>query len=176
MRTLSLVAAAIAAMLSVGCASTSGNETAANPAVVNAETAKPQTLLLARLQPVAGVVTSEHDSGIKVTFPGSAAFSHDGAHINEPLQQQLGAVAQILKNTPFNKLTVLGHTDSSGQLVYNNNLSQQRAEQVKEFLQQQGLNAEQLEAQGRGPAEPIADNTSLQGKAANRRIEIMLSF
>ncbi|MGP9800554.1 OmpA family protein [Rheinheimera sp. NSM] len=177
MRTLSLSIAVVAALLSTGCVSTSGNSSAADPAAVNAGAAKAQTLFTARLQPAAGVVTStpaEHQ--VKVSFPGITAFSHDGARLSDELQRQLTAVAESLKGIDYQQVTVLGHTDSSGQLTYNNKLSQQRAEQVMTFLQQQGLTTAQLAAEGRGPAEPIADNSTAQGRAANRRVELLISF
>jgi outer membrane protein OmpA-like peptidoglycan-associated protein len=177
LRMLPLSAAVMVALLSIGCVSTSKNDTPANSAAVNAETAKPQTVFAARLQPVAGVTTAElADNRIKVSFPGITAFSHDGASISDELQRQLSAVVESLKSTTYQNVTVLGHTDSSGQLAYNNKLSQQRAEQVMAFLQQQGLAAEQLVVEGRGPSEPIADNKTAQGRAANRRVEIEVAF
>lgn len=177
MRTLSLSIAVLAALLSTGCVSTSGNSSAVDPAAVNAEAAKAQTLFTARLQPAAGVVTSTPvDHQVKVSFPGVAAFSHDGARLSDELQRQLTAVAESLKGIDYQQVTVLGHSDSSGQLAYNNKLSQQRAEQVMTFLQQQGLTTEQLAAEGRGPAEPIADNNTAQGRAANRRVELLIRF
>lgn len=177
MRTLSLSTAVLAALLSTGCVSTSDNGSAADPAAVNADSAKAQTLFAARLQPAAGVVTSTlADNQVKVSFPGVTAFSHDGARLSDELQRQLTAVVESLKGIDYQQVTVLGHTDSSGQLAYNNKLSQQRANQVMTFLQQQGLTTAQLAAEGRGPAEPIADNSTAQGRAANRRVELLVRF
>jgi outer membrane protein OmpA-like peptidoglycan-associated protein len=176
LRMLSFSVAVIAALISTGCVSTSNSSTASS-AGVNAESAKPQTLFAARLQPATGVTTAElADNAVKVSFPGITAFSHDGASISNELQRQLSAVVESLKGITYQNVTVLGHTDSSGQLAYNNRLSQQRAEQVMAFLQQQGLAAEQLLAEGRGPSEPIADNKTSQGRAANRRVEIVVAF
>lgn len=176
LRMLSFSVAVIAALISTGCVSTSNSSTASS-AGVNAESAKPQTLFAARLQPATDVTTAElADNAVKVSFPGITAFSHDGASISNELQRQLSAVVESLKGITYQNVTVLGHTDSSGQLAYNNRLSQQRAEQVMAFLQQQGLAAEQLLAEGRGPSEPIADNKTSQGRAANRRVEIVVAF
>lgn len=177
LRMFPLSAAIMVALLSTGCVSTSNNDTATSSAMVNAETARPQTLFAARLQPVAGVTAAElADNRIKVSFPGTTAFSHDGAGISDELQGQLGAVAEALKGINYQNVTVFGYTDSSGQLAYNNKLSQQRARQVVAFLQQHGLAAEQLAAEGRGPTDPIADNKTAQGRAANRRVEIEVVF
>jgi outer membrane protein OmpA-like peptidoglycan-associated protein len=173
LRTFSLSVAVIAALLSGGCATTS----AEHSAVTVNQAVSGKTLLTARLQPVAGVVTSDlTDNSIKISFVATEAFSHAGAGISDELQQQLTLIAQILKDIQFQRATVLGHTDNSGKLAFNNALSQQRAEQVRGFLQQQGMDPAHLAAQGRGPAEPIADNSTKQGKAANRRVEIVIDF
>ncbi|KKO45860.1 hypothetical protein WG68_09065 [Arsukibacterium ikkense] len=134
-------------------------------------------MLTARLQPVSGLTTSVlADGQLKLSFPGITAFSHDGARLSDELQQQLVTVTESLKDISYQQLTVLGHTDSSGQLAYNKTLSQQRAEQVMAFMLQQGLPLETLAAEGRGPAEPIADNRTAAGKAANRRVELVIHF
>lgn len=175
MRTLSFAATLIGAVLATGCVSTA--EQADKPAALSSAAANPHTLFSARLQAAEAVVTTQAAQGLtKVTFPGITAFSHDGARLSEALQRQLSAVADTLKTINYQQLTVVGHTDSSGLLAYNQKLSQQRAEQVAQFLVQQGLPAEQLAAQGRGPAEPIADNSNAAGRAANRRVELELLF
>ncbi|HEX5792466.1 MAG TPA: OmpA family protein [Rheinheimera sp.] len=159
--------------LHTGCASTAGNKAEA----ITAAVARPQSVFLARLQQRTAAQTSElADGSIKVAFPGITAFSHDGAGINDEQQSLLSSVVESLDQISYQRLTVVGHTDSSGQLMYNNKLSQQRAEQVKAFLLQQGLTAEQVAAEGRGPSEPVADNKTVQGRAANRRIELVLAF
>lgn len=173
MRTVLLLSTVLTTLLLTGCASTAEEKTT----TVKAETARPQSVFLARLQQRTAAQTSElTDGSLKVAFPGVTAFSHDGASISDEQQSLLNSVVEALDNISYQKLTVVGHTDSSGQLAYNNKLSQQRAEQVKTFLLQQGLKADQLAAEGRGPAEPVADNKTAQGRAANRRVEIVLAF
>lgn len=177
MRTLSLLAAVVAAVLTTGCASTADSSSNTVTAPVSAEAAKPQTVFAARLQPLSSVQSTElADGRLKLSFPGISAFSHDGASLSNDLQQQLTAIAQLLKNSPFSQVAVVGHSDSSGQLAYNNKLSLQRAGQVKAFLLQQGLTDAQLVAEGRGPAEPIADNRTKEGRSANRRVELEIAF
>lgn len=175
MRTFSLIATALTLALTTGCVSTANNN--AVPVAVNTASANPQTLLRARLQPVSGLTTSLlADGQLKLSFPGITAFSHDGARLSDELQQHLFTVIESLNGINYQQLMVLGHTDSSGRLAYNKKLSQQRAEQVKSFMLQQGLAADTLAAEGRGPAEPIADNSTTEGKAANRRVELVISF
>lgn len=173
MRTVLFLSVVLLTFLHSGCASTAGNKAEA----VKADVARPQSVFLARLQQRTAAQTSElADGSIKVTFPGTTAFSHDGAGISDEQQSLLSSVVESLNQINYQKLTVVGHTDSSGQLAYNNKLSQQRAEQVKAFLLQQGLSAERVTAKGRGPAEPVADNNTVQGRAENRRVELVLAF
>tara|TARA_Y100001951_G_scaffold103481_1_gene112409 strand:+ start:635 stop:1195 length:561 start_codon:yes stop_codon:yes gene_type:complete len=176
LRTLSITAATLITLLTTGCVNTPDDSgtTAAAGSVVSAN---PQTLFAARLQPASGLETSVMAGNqLRISFPGMTAFSHDGARLSSALQQQLTHIVESLKGINYQRLAVLGHTDSSGQLAYNNKLSQQRAEQVKAFMLQQGLAAETIAAEGRGPAEPIADNNTAEGKAANRRVELVISF
>ena len=176
MRTLSFFTVVFAVLLATGCVATSDNNSSANVAV-NADPARAQTLFSARLQTADGITLSTPaEYQLKVSFPGVTAFSHDGAGLSDELQRELTAVISALDGISYQHVTVLGHTDSSGRLAYNNTLSQQRAEQVMAFLQQQGLPVAQLAAQGRGPAEPIADNATAVGRAANRRVELIVSF
>lgn len=173
MRAVLFLSVALLTFLYTGCASTSGNKAD----MVKADVARPQSVFLARLQQRTTAQTSElADGSIKVAFPGITAFSHDGARISDEQQSVLSSVVESLEHIEYQKLTVVGHTDSSGKLAYNNTLSQQRAEQVKAFLLQQGLTAERVTAEGRGPAEPVADNKTAQGRAANRRVELVLAF
>ena len=174
MRTLMLSAAVFAALLTTGCVSTANSDP--KQTVVN-EPQNGSTVFAARLQPVVGLQTSiQADNQVKIAFNGSDMFSHDGATLSAGLQQQLTQVANALSSLSFSHAMVLGHTDSSGKLAYNNKLSQQRAQQVKAFLLERGLPANQLSAEGRGPAEPIADNATAEGRAANRRVEVVVAF
>ena len=66
------------------------------------------------------------------------------------------------------------HTDSSGSERENEKLSQQRAQAVADRLQHEGINASRIRVQGRGEAQPIADNDTAEGRAANRRVEIVV--
>jgi outer membrane protein OmpA-like peptidoglycan-associated protein len=68
-----------------------------------------------------------------------------------------------------------GHTDSTGSLGYNMSLSEARAESVRDFLFQQGIAADRMVTAGYGPARPIADNATSDGRAKNRRVEIVIA-
>ena len=72
------------------------------------------------------------------------------------------------------QLTVVGHTDSTGSETFNNALSLDRAQSVRDYLVGRGVPATQIRPSGRGPREPIADNASDAARARNRRIEIFV--
>ncbi|MBO9202324.1 MULTISPECIES: OmpA family protein [Niastella] len=87
----------------------------------------------------------------------------------------LNSVVAILRNDTTMKLMIEGHTDNVGKPATNLLLSQKRADAVKNYLVQKGLDANRLEAKGYGQEKPVADNTTPEGKAANRRVELKLS-
>lgn len=90
-------------------------------------------------------------------------------------QGSLAKVASSLKQQEDLKIEVAGYTDSSGSASYNQQLSQQRAQSVRDYLVTQGVNADHLTVKGYGEKNPIADNSTLSGRAMNRRVELHLS-
>lgn len=84
----------------------------------------------------------------------------------------LDGVAEELAKFPEVKVEVQGHTDSVGDVNYNLNLSQRRAESVLEYLVSRGINRDQLSAVGYGQTQPIADNGTREGREKNRRVEL----
>ncbi|WP_051219893.1 OmpA family protein [Rheinheimera baltica] len=176
MRTSLLTAAVIAALITTGCVNTA-NQTQDSAQAATNDSPPASTVFAARLYPVEGLKTFDApDNSVKVAFGGNTMFSHDGASLSTEAQQQLIKVANALNNVAFSRVVVLGYTDSSGKLAHNNMLSQQRADQVRSFLIKQGIATDRVSAEGRGPAEPIADNKTAQGRAANRRVELTVVF
>ncbi|MCS6913984.1 MAG: OmpA family protein, partial [Myxococcota bacterium] len=86
----------------------------------------------------------------------------------------LDQAVKVLTEYPDVKLEIQGHTDTSGQLEMNRELSQKRAEAVKAYLVQKGIAPERLRAVGYGPDKPLADNKTAAGRARNRRVEFQL--
>ncbi|MEE4186013.1 MAG: OmpA family protein [Gammaproteobacteria bacterium] len=86
----------------------------------------------------------------------------------------LNEQAATLKENPNITIEVAGHTDSSGDAGYNMDLSQKRAETVRDYLISRGVDADRITARGYGETQPIADNTSRTGMAANRRVELRI--
>jgi outer membrane protein OmpA-like peptidoglycan-associated protein len=83
-------------------------------------------------------------------------------------------MANILKNYPNAKFSIEGHTDSDGSDAYNQKLSEDRANVVKNALVERGISADNLIAVGFGETKPVATNKTAKGKAQNRRTEVLL--
>ena len=79
-----------------------------------------------------------------------------------------------LKEYPELKLTIRGHSDSTGKREHNVELSRKRAQAVKDYLTGKGIDGARLKVEGIGPDEPVADNKTRAGRAKNRRIEFKL--
>lgn len=102
-------------------------------------------------------------------------FQTESAKLTPEAQQQLGNVVSAVKACPDVKLTVTGHTDSTGTDAINNPLSEDRAKAVAAYLVSQGIPADSVSSKGAGSSEPIADNNTAAGRAQNRRTEITVS-
>lgn len=97
-------------------------------------------------------------------------FAFDSAELKEDGEAALGELAADIENmTAVNTIRVDGHTDSTGPLEYNMGLSERRAQSVKDFLVSKGIPADAIETEGHGPNDPVADNSTREGRAENRR-------
>ena len=110
------------------------------------------------------------DDGIDILNP--IQFEYDSAQITgEESQQTLDEVAEILKENPDMHIEIGGHTSSEGSDAYNQDLSERRAEEVARQLEARGVDPNQLDTEGYGESTPIADNSTEDGREANRRVE-----
>lgn len=133
---------------------------------------------------LAAAVAADADAGIElgqaeaerlqVRVPVADGFAPGKAEVQPALQRRLDILAAALAAEREVAVLVLGHTDSQGSEMYNLQLSIARAEAVAEQLRSRGVALERLAADGRGEAEPIADNATEAGRAQNRRIELEL--
>jgi outer membrane protein OmpA-like peptidoglycan-associated protein len=113
--------------------------------------------------------------GMVITLSGSVLFASAKADLLPAAQVKLNDVATALtKEDPISKIVVEGHTDSQGQASYNQELSQRRAQVVRDYLVTRGIASDRITAQGFGPTRSIAENTSPEGRANNRRVEIVV--
>ncbi len=133
---------------------------------------KRTTDALASLASLASV--KEDSRGLIITLSGSILFRSAQSNLLPPAQVKLDQVAKALLAIPARNLIVEGYTDSQGSESYNQGLSQQRANAVRDYLVQRGYPSERIQSRGKGEASPIADNASPEGRANNRRVEIVI--
>jgi len=112
--------------------------------------------------------------GVIVTLPGGVLFASGKSDLLGTAKSKLSDVATVLAKDPNAKLTVEGYTDSRGSDQLNNDLSAKRAEAVRSFLVSKGIPAANIVAEGHGKDQPIADNATAEGRANNRRVEIVV--
>jgi len=117
----------------------------------------------------------EEPRGTVITLSGSVLFASDKSELLPGASERLNDVADALNAEPDRAVSVLGFTDSTGDFTYNQALSERRAEAVRNYLISRGVGASQLTAIGKGPADPVADNASAEGRANNRRVEIVIA-
>ncbi|MGH7283764.1 MAG: OmpA family protein [Polyangiaceae bacterium] len=113
--------------------------------------------------------------GMVITLSGAVLFASAKYDLLPQAQAKLSQVADVLtKQDKDSKILVQGYTDTQGSESFNMLLSQHRAEAVRSYLVSHGIAADRVTAQGFGPANPVADNASAEGRADNRRVEIVV--
>jgi outer membrane protein OmpA-like peptidoglycan-associated protein len=119
-------------------------------------------------------VSRTADDQLKLNIPNDVSFDVGSAAIRPALRGVLDPFATSLRDDPQARITIVGHTDSTGSEAVNNPLSVERAQSVRDYLVTRGVAATRIETAGRGEREPVADNSSEAGRAKNRRVEIFL--
>ncbi|MEE1946192.1 OmpA family protein [Pedobacter sp. KR3-3] len=112
--------------------------------------------------------------GIIVKFDSGILFDFDKFDLKDAAKQNVQSLAASINQYPGTDIKVIGHTDSRGTEQYNMTLSEKRAAAVKAYAVSQGVPPARLITVGKGFSEPIADNATDAGRAANRRVEIVI--
>ncbi len=114
------------------------------------------------------------DDLLKLTLDSEVSFDYDSAEIKPSFEDSLTKLSNVLAKYDRNRVTVVGHTDSTGPEAYNQDLSVRRADSVIAALENRGVPGWMLTAAGRGELEPRADNATEAGRQLNRRVEILI--
>jgi outer membrane protein OmpA-like peptidoglycan-associated protein len=130
--------------------------------------------MLARLAAANAAAVKEEPRGTVITLSGGVLFASNKSQLLPGAQNSLSQVAEAIKSQEDKKVLVEGHTDSRGSDVTNQALSKARADSVASYLISQGVPADRITTAGLGPSRPVADNTSAEGRANNRRVEIVI--
>lgn len=127
---------------------------------------------IASLNRIAAV--QQEARGMVITLNGAVLFATNQSVLLPIARDRLNQVAEALKESTDATFVVEGHTDSTGSSAVNDELSRRRAESVRTYLVEQGVDANRIRAVGLGPSRPVADNKSAEGRANNRRVEIVI--
>ncbi len=104
----------------------------------------------------------------------TSLFDFDSSQLKSSAKPFLSKIITLLANNPNVKIDSVGHTDSTGSSQYNQHLSEQRAQAVANYLAELGLSASRINVVGKGETMPISTNDTAEGRAANRRVEIII--
>lgn len=121
-----------------------------------------------------GVDVIRDGDNLLLRMPSGITFATDSSAVQPQFQPTLNEVASILAQYPKTYIDVLGHTDSDGADAYNQSLSERRARAVADYLASKGVQSARIATRGYGETQPIASNATVEGKAANRRVEIKI--
>ncbi len=130
----------------------------------------------AELEQIEGAQVEKINEGeaIKVTFESGILFATNSSTLNTASRASLDKFATSLLNNPDTDVKIYGHTDSTGSDAINNPLSQRRAESVYNYLTSKGVSGTRMASQGYGSTQPVADNSTVAGRAQNRRVEVFI--
>jgi len=117
----------------------------------------------------------EESRGVVITLSGSVLFATGKSDLLPIAQDKLNQVAKALNDQGFKAIVVQGYTDSVGSASDNDRLSLRRAQSVRDYLVTRGVPSEKATAEGKGSNNPVADNKTADGRAENRRVEIVVT-
>ncbi|HYC97651.1 OmpA family protein [Brevundimonas sp.] len=121
-----------------------------------------------------GVGVARQGDNLVLRMPSDVTFASNQSAISPRFNATLDDVAAVLNRYDQSVIDVVGHADSDGAEDYNLNLSRQRASSVAQYLVSRNVLADRLYVDGRGESEPVATNVTAEGKAQNRRVEIVI--
>lgn len=125
-------------------------------------------------QTVPGATVIREGEGILVKFDSGILFDINKSDLKAAARTNLQNLAASLVNNPQTNILIVGHTDNTGGDALNMALSIRRAEAVKAFIAASNVASSRLTTSGKGESEPIADNSTVDGQAQNRRVEIVI--
>ena len=121
------------------------------------------------------VETINNGEALKVTFYSGILFATNSSTVSAASKSALRDLAASLNANPDTDIKIIGHTDNTGKVDYNQTLSEKRAKSVFDYLMEdQGVSSKRMTYEGKGVHEPVADNSTPEGRALNRRVEILI--
>lgn len=120
-------------------------------------------------------VSQTADNRLKLDIPSDISFDTNRADIRPNFRVILDKFAASLVENPSTRVTIIGHTDNTGNDAINNPLSLERASHTRDYLTARGVAASRFNVDGRGSHEPVTTNDTSAGRAQNRRVEIFVA-
>lgn len=120
------------------------------------------------------VETINNGEALKVTFDSGILFATNSSTLSDASKSALRNFATSLKANPDTNIKVVGFTDSTGKVDYNQVLSEKRAKSVYDYLMTMGVSTDRMSYEGKGVHNPVADNSTPEGRSLNRRVEIVI--
>ena len=124
--------------------------------------------------PDATIESVNNGEALKVTFDSGILFATNSSTLSDASKTALRNFAASLKQNPDTDIKIIGYTDNTGKVDYNQLLSEKRARSVYDYLMTQGVSTNRMSYEGRGVHDPVADNNTPEGRALNRRVEIVI--
>ncbi|MCR9184658.1 MAG: OmpA family protein [Halieaceae bacterium] len=121
-----------------------------------------------------GVQVAREGDNIRLIMPGSITFETGSYNLRDDFYPALNSVGEVLAKYADTTLRITGHTDNTGSRALNQTLSERRAGSVADYLATRAVERSRMLVQGMGYDQPIADNSSEQGRSQNRRVELMI--
>ncbi len=122
-----------------------------------------------------GIPFSRDGANLVINLPETITFPSSSATLKSEGSNVIAQIAKVLAKYTQSNVAVIGHTDSTGSAELNNRLSVQRAESVANIMKANGVGDFRVKALGAGSSKPVATNDTAEGKAKNRRVDIVLS-
>ncbi len=126
----------------------------------------------AELDAIPGAEVEKRDDSILVNFQSQLLFDSGSSSLHPGAYDRLRSLATTLNNYPKSQVIIKGHTDSEGSESFNQQLSEQRADRVRNFIISEGVAPSRITSLGFGESLPVATNATRDGRSQNRRVEI----
>ncbi len=120
------------------------------------------------------IETVNEGEALKITFDSGILFATNSSTLSDACKSALRNFATSLKANPDTNLRIVGFTDNTGKVDYNQTLSEKRAKSVYDYLMLQGISTDRMYYEGKGVHDPVASNDTPEGRSLNRRVEIMI--
>ena len=124
------------------------------------------------LDAIPGADVTRGDDALMVNFQGGLLFDSGKSNLQPGAFDRLSQLARTLNTYPKSQVKITGHTDGQGDDSFNQRLSEERADSVRQYLAHEGVSSSRLSAYGMGETRPLATNSTEAGRQQNRRVEI----